>query len=152
MTDTRPSQPETADSFRGLEKAFNDAAGQREEEAKEAAVTFRQEQVGTLSKDKMSDAEWDELIGAARKAAQRGAKEYLLLRFPSDLCTDDSRAINNPPNDTWPKTLRGKALDIYQRWLETLHPQGFGLTASVLDFPGGLPGDVGLFLRWGDAA
>ena len=41
---------------------------------------------------------WDELVDQARKAAERGEKQYLLLRFPSELCTDDSRAINNPPN------------------------------------------------------
>ncbi len=152
MSDDQPSQPDTADSFRGLEKTFKDAAVQREDDAKQAAAIFRQEQVDMLSKETMSDSDWNGLLDAARKAAERGEKEYLLLRFPSDLCTDDSRAINNPPNDGWPATLRGKASDIYQRWHETLQPQGFGLSASVLDFPGGQPGDVGLFLRWGEPA
>ena len=151
MTDDNPSQRETAASFRGLEKAFKDAAVQHKEDTELAAAVSRQEQVETLIKSKMENAEWQELLEGARKAAEHGEKQYLLLRFPSDLCTDNSRAINNPPNDTWPETLRGKASDIYQRWRETLHPQGFGLSASVLDFPGGQPGDVGLFLRWGEA-
>ncbi len=152
MTDDKPSQPETADSFRGLEKTFKDTAVQHKEDLKLAVVNSRREQVETLIKSKMDDAEWEELLEAARKAASHGEKQYLLLRFPSDLCTDNSRAINNPPNDSWPETLRGKASDIYQRWRETLHPQGFGLSAMVLDFPDGQPGDVGLFLRWGEAA
>jgi len=151
MIDHNSSQLETADLFRGFEKAFKNAAIQRKEETKLAAIISRREQVETLIKSKMKDAEWDEMLDAARKAAQCGEKQYLLLRFPSDLCTDGSRAINNPPNDSWPRTLRGKASDIYQRWRETLQPQGFGLSASVLDFPGGQPGDVGLFLRWARA-
>jgi hypothetical protein len=151
MTEDNHAPLETADSFRGFEKTFKDAAVQHKEDLKLAAAVSRQEQVAMLIKTKMDDAEWDALLGAARRAAEHGAKQYLLLRFPSDLCTDDSRAINNPPNDDWPKTLRGKASDIYQRWRETLQPQGFGLSASVLDFPGGQPGDVGLFLRWGEA-
>ena len=151
MADDIPSQLNTADSFRRFEKAFDDAAIQRKEDAKLATAAFRQKQVEALSKDKMGDAEWDELVGAARKAAQHGEKQHLLLRFPSDLCTDGARAINNPPNESWPQTLRGKASDIYQRWRETLQPRGFGLSACVIDFPGGRPGDVGLFLQWGEA-
>jgi hypothetical protein len=83
-------------------------------------------------------------------ASERGEKQYLLLRFPSDVCTDDARAINNPPNPEWPQTLQGEAADIYQRWHTALRPHGFDLFAQVLDFPGGKPGDVGLFLKWGE--
>ena len=46
----------------------------------------------------ITDVAWTELVDQARKAAGRGEKQYLLLRFPSELCTDDARAINNPPN------------------------------------------------------
>jgi hypothetical protein len=152
MTDNNPSQPQTADSFRGFEQIFKDAEVQRKEDTETAAATLRQEQVESLKKHRLDDAEWNELLGAAQKAAQRGEKQFLLLRFPSDLCTDGARAINNPPNDSWPQTLRGKASDIYQRWRETLQPHGFGLSASVTDFPGGRPGDVGLFLQWGEAS
>jgi hypothetical protein len=56
----------------------------------------------------------------------------------------------DPPNDTWPETLRGEAAEIYQRWSATLRPDGFDLSGQVLDFPQGKPGDVGLFLRWGE--
>jgi hypothetical protein len=84
----------------------------------------------------------------ARIAAERGAKEYMLLRIPAELCVDDTRAINNPPNDAWPDTLRGETADIYRRWDTVLRPHGFHIAAQVLTFPGGKPGDVGLFLRW----
>jgi hypothetical protein len=76
----------------------------------------------------ITDVAWNELIGKSRKAAAHGEKQYLLLRFPSDLCTDDSRAINNPPNPTWPQTLRGEAADIYNPWHTALRPHGFDLS------------------------
>jgi hypothetical protein len=46
--------------------------------------------------------------------------------------------------------LRGEAAEIYLRWKRDLRPHGFRLTARVLDFPGGIPGDIGLFLVWGE--
>jgi hypothetical protein len=29
-----------------------------------------------------------------------------------------------------------------------MKPHGFRLAAKVLDFPGGMPGDIGMFLLW----
>lgn len=97
----------------------------------------------------LSDANWNRLLRSARHAAGRGEKEYLLLRFPSELCTDRSRAIN-ASDPGWPDTLRGVAAQIYARWNTELRPMGLRLTARVISFPGGIPGDVGLFLKWGD--
>jgi len=37
-------------------------------------------------------------------------------------------------------------MELYARWCDQLSPRGFHLAARVLDFPGGKPGDVGLFL------
>src|ERR1700733_6510104 len=141
---------QSADSFRGYEQAFKDAQDQSKRDLKTEAAEHRQEQVKAMIEGEITDPAWDELVGQARKAAERGEEQYLLLRFPSELCTDDSRAINNPPNPTWPQTLRGEAADIYNRWSMALRPHGFDLSAQVLDFPGGKPGDVGLFLRWGE--
>jgi hypothetical protein len=42
--------------------------------------------------------------------------------------------------------LRGEAAELYLRWERDLKPLGFGLSARVLDFPGGKPGDIGLFM------
>jgi hypothetical protein len=151
MIEGNPFLDNSADSFRGFEKAFNDAQGQEKQDLKHAAAELRQEKVKSLIDYKINDPEWDVLLGRARKAAEHGEKQYLLLRFPSDLCTDNSRAINNPPNDAWPETLRGEAAEIYQRWHAALRPLGFTISAQVLDFPDGKPGDVGLFLRWGES-
>ena len=34
-------------------------------------------------------------------------------------------------------------------WERELRQRGLGITARVLNFPGGMPGDIGLFLTWG---
>jgi CBS-domain-containing membrane protein len=90
---------------------------------------------------------WRDLIHAAHEAAERGETEFLLLRFPSQLCSDDGRAVN-APDPEWPRTLRGEAAEMYLRWERELRPRGFHLTARVLEFPEGVPGDIGLFLSW----
>jgi hypothetical protein len=82
-----------------------------------------------------------------RGAAERGEREVLALRFPSEYCTDGGRAINSfEPN--WPDTLTGFAKRAYEFWQKELEPQGYKLRAQIMDFPGGMPGDVGIFLRW----
>jgi hypothetical protein len=143
---------QSAEAFQGFERAFKDARVQQTRTLKAEAAQHRHQQIEEMIKTKITDAAWDDLVHHARTAAEHGAEQCLLLRFPSDLCSDGSRAINNPPNDSWPETLRGEAAEIYQRWHLTLRPLGFNLSAQVLEFPGGKPGDVGLFLRWGEKA
>jgi len=72
-----------------------------------------------------------------------------MLRFPNQLCSDGGRAINIA-DPCWPAMLRGEAAELYLRWEQELKPEGFRLSAHVLDFPGGMPGDIGLFLVWGE--
>jgi hypothetical protein len=149
--ESKPSADiQSAESFRGFEQAFKDAQTRKQQDLNREAAEHRKEQVNEMIEGKITDDAWEGLVHHARTAAEHGEKEYLLLRFPSDLCTDDARAINNPPNPTWPETLRGEAADIYARWDGTLRPYGFNLSAQVLNFPDGKPGDVGLFLRWGE--
>ncbi|MBV8090153.1 MAG: hypothetical protein JO139_11370, partial [Alphaproteobacteria bacterium] len=62
-------------------------------------------------------------------------------------CTDRGRAINNLEPD-WEKTLTARPKLAYDFWHDRLRPLGFGLKAEILDYPGGMPGDVGLFLTW----
>jgi hypothetical protein len=50
----------------------------------------------------------------------------------------------------WPATMRGEPADLYLRWDRDLKSSGFHLTARVLDYPDGMPGDIGLVLGWGD--
>ena len=80
-------------------------------------------------------------------AVKDGKMEAMVYSFPSTLCSDSGRAINN--NDPrWPETLQGKAREFYDRYEEFGKPQGYRLKAMVINFPGGMPGDVGFFLNW----
>lgn len=80
-------------------------------------------------------------------AAKNGEFEALVYSFPSDLCTDSGRAITNAdPN--WPETLQGKARQLYERFMANGKQHGYKLKAMIINFPGGMPGDVGFFVNW----
>lgn len=85
-----------------------------------------------------------------RAAAERGQTELMVMRFPNALCSDHGRALNNS-DPTWPETLTGRPRQAYELWRDQLRPAGFRLSAMIIEWPGGLPGDVGLFLKWGEA-
>lgn len=82
-----------------------------------------------------------------KEAAKRGETEVMVMRFPSALCTDSGRAINNAEAG-WPETLTGRPRQAFALWKEHLQPAGYGLRALIIDWPGGLPGDVAFFLSW----
>jgi hypothetical protein len=82
-----------------------------------------------------------------RAAAGRGQTELMVMRFPTALCTDKGRAINNLDKD-WPETLTGRPRQAYELWRDSLKSAGYNLTAMIVEWPGGLPGDVGFFLKW----
>jgi hypothetical protein len=84
-------------------------------------------------------------------AIKDGKMEAMVYSFPSDLCTDSGRAINN--NDPrWTETLQGKAKEFFERYEKLGRPQGYRLKAMVVNFPGGVPGDIGFFLNWAPPA
>jgi hypothetical protein len=82
-----------------------------------------------------------------KAAAERGEREVLALRFSSTYCSDGGRAINSFEPD-WPKTLTGFAKRAHEFWQKELEPKGYKVRAQIMDFPGGMPGDVGIFLKW----
>jgi hypothetical protein len=52
----------------------------------------------------------------------------------------------------WLATLPKGARQIYDYWRVHLKPGGFGFIARIIDYPGGMPGDVGLFFTWPKSA
>lgn len=80
-------------------------------------------------------------------AARHGRFEVLAMRFPASLCADGGRAINNGLSG-WEETLPGKAREAYEVWSKAGRKKGFRFMAKILDFPHGMPGDVGLFVSW----
>jgi CBS domain-containing protein len=146
------SEPDDTSSgaadFRRLAADFESTEAHRREDLRHSAGEERQHRAEELIGKHISDGSWRHLLHEARTAAEQGLKEFLLLRFPSQVCSDGGRAVN-VPDPGWPKTLRGEAAEIYLRWSHDLQPQGFHLSARVVDFPDGMPGDIGMFLVWG---
>jgi len=137
-----------ASQFEKLVAEFAHGQAEQRQEAREAASEQRRQKVAELIDQHVSDESWRGVLHSARQAAERGAKEFMVLRFPSELCSDGGRAINLA-DPAWPATLKGEAAEVYLRWERDLRPHDFHLSARVLDFPRGMPGDIGLFLNWG---
>jgi CBS domain-containing protein len=144
-----PADGLNAAAFRELNEDFHAAAAHHDEDARREAADHRQQVAKQLIDTHVSDAVWQAKLHSAREAATAGRKECLLLRFPSELCADGGRAID-VAEAGWPATLRGEAAEFYLRWERELKCRGFHLAARVLAYPGGMPGDIGLFLVWGD--
>jgi hypothetical protein len=81
------------------------------------------------------------------RAAEAGQTEVQVYRFPNALCSDRGRKINNS-EPGWEETLEGRPKLGYEFWHDHLRPLGFHLRAEVLEYPGGMPGDIGFFLTW----
>jgi hypothetical protein len=87
--------------------------------------------------------------GAAiiQRAVNAGLTEVEVYRFPNTLCTDNGRAINQQ-EPGWEKTLTGVPREIYQLWHKYFRPRGYKLRVQIVDWPGGMPGSVGMSLSW----
>jgi hypothetical protein len=87
--------------------------------------------------------------GAAiiRRAVNAGLTEVQVHRFPNQLCTDRGRAINQMEAG-WEQTLTGVPKEIYSLWYKHFRQRGYKLKVQIVDFPNGMPGDVGMFLSW----
>ena len=117
----------------------------RAEEARKKLVATLQEEIA-VTPEKIAEIKHS-LANKTRAAAERGEKEVLVMRFPSALCSDRGRAINNAEAD-WPTTLTGRPRQAYEFWQEHLRPAKYKLRAMIIDWPGGMPGDVAFFLSW----
>jgi len=84
-----------------------------------------------------------------QRAAANGLTEVQIFRFPNSLCTDRGRAINNQ-EPGWENTLTGVPKEIYQLWQRAFRAKGYKLRFQIVDFPKGMPGDVGVTLSWSE--
>jgi hypothetical protein len=81
------------------------------------------------------------------RAVSNGLTEVQVYRFPNALCTDHGRAINQQEQG-WEQTLTGLPKEMYQFWERQLRPRGYKIRFQIVDFPDGMPGDVGITLKW----
>jgi hypothetical protein len=117
--------------------------------AQQAEDAAKAELFDRLSKPSgMSD---DEIMAKANivisRAAENGLMSVQVFRFPNHLCTDNGRAINQQ-EPGWEKTLTGHGKEIHEFWKRRLEPLGYRIGYSITDYPGGMPGDVRITLRW----
>jgi CBS-domain-containing membrane protein len=144
-----PDAGPNAKNFRSLVERFHNDETQQRAALREAAAEQSKHRTAELLETHLTEDAWRDLLRHASDAAAAGAIEFLLLRFPNQLCTDGGRAID-VAEEGWPATLRGEAAEIYLRWERELKHRGFHLAAKILEYPDGKPGDVGLFLIWGE--
>ncbi len=81
------------------------------------------------------------------RAVSNGKTEVQVYRFPNKLCTDRGRAINQQ-EPGWERRSPVVPKEIYQLWAKYFRARGYKLRVEIVDFPGGMPGDVGMTLKW----
>jgi len=84
-----------------------------------------------------------------QRAVRNGLTEVQVYRFPNSLCTDKGRAINQQ-EPGWENTLTGIPKEIFQLWTDYLKPRGYRIGYQIIDYPGGVPGDIAITIAWGD--
>ena len=126
------------------EKASAAARAQAQAEAEKLALIERLSKPSGLSDDEVMK----KAAAIIQGAAKNGLTEVQVFRFPNTLCTDRGRAINQQ-EPGWEKTLTGIPKEIYEFWDRRLRALGYKLRVQIVDFSGGVPGDVGMTLRWG---
>ena len=124
-------------------KAAEQVQHMREQQEKQAALIEEFNKPPARTADQLMEL----VQQMVSRAAERGESQVEIYKFPSKVCTDHGRAINHFEPD-WYKSLTGRPQLAYEFWKERLQPLGLGLKAEILDYPGGFPGDVSLFLTW----
>jgi hypothetical protein len=90
---------------------------------------------------------FDRINKAVLIAAEQGNHQLQVMTFPCRYCSDGGRRINIADPE-WPSTLEGFAKRAYDFYVKELRPLGYKLHAEIISFPGGMPGEVALFLKW----
>jgi hypothetical protein len=149
--------------------AEREARRRRDREAEEQLQRRKEEELADfrrrLDNFELTEATIQSGLDRIRRAFERGETELMIAAFPSNFCTDGGRAIVNagaPPinkpskedlaqrsdEPEWLATLPAGARLVFDYWKVNLKPGGFGFTARIINYPGGMPGDVGLFFAW----
>jgi CBS domain-containing protein len=140
----------SAELLRSEVRALKQEAVDAAEATKRAAELERKRRIKALLEHHVSAELWREILNHAEESAKHGEKEFLMLRFPSDLCADGGLMID-VAEAGWESTLRGEAAEIYKKWRDELRPEGFGLSARIVSYEeDGTLGDIGLYLTWGE--
>ncbi len=129
-----------AEAEKATEAARKKAAADAEKKALLDKLTAPS---GVVEEERMKRA-----AAIIERAVSNGLSEVLVMRFPNSLCTDNGRAINQQ-EPGWELTLTGLPKELFEFWEQQLRPLGYKIRFQIVDWPGGVPGDVGITLKWG---
>jgi hypothetical protein len=153
--------------------AERDARRRRDQDAEEQLQRRKEEELAEFRQRLENFQLTDQIIHSGldriRRAFERGETELMFTSFPCDFCTDGGRAVINagePPinkptkeeaarqaeEPDWLLTMPAGVRKVHEYWKTDLRPGGFGLAARVISYPGGKPGDIGLFFTWPKSA
>lgn len=122
--------------------------GEEEKRASEAAAKAQREALRQEFMEREVQPEAMQRVASlVQKSIDQGDKQALIFQFPSEWLPDSGRAITSG-DARWNEKLDGFAKRAYTYFERELAPRGFQLRAQVLDWPGGMPGDIGFFLTW----
>jgi hypothetical protein len=140
--------PSAADVLKRMEEI---QAGKAMDLARKKAAAQEEEHRRIEQLSKPLGVSDEELLRRAihiiEQAVDNGLTEVEVARFPSALCTDHGRAINQQESG-WEKTLTGQPKELYQFWETHLKPLGYRARYQIVTFPDGMPGDIGVTLSW----
>ena len=127
------------------EKASEEMRAQKAKEAEKRALLDQLAKPSGVS----DELRMERAAAIIKRAVDNGLTEIEVGRFPNQLCTDGGRAINQQ-EPGWENTLTGLPKELYGFWKKYLQPRGYRLRFQVVEWPGGMPGDIGVTLSWGE--
>lgn len=125
------------------EKASAAAKAHAAAEAEKQAFLDRLSKPSGLTDDQVSE----KASHIISRAVENGLTSVQVLRFPNHLCTDDGRAIDQGEAG-WENTLTGIPKELLSYWERQLKPRGYRIKYHIIDYSGGMRGDVGVVLSW----
>ena len=136
--------PSAKDCFREVVRAEAEEARKQDKGEVEKKKLWEQfsKPSGVSDEDRLKRA-----ASIIKRAVRNKLTEVEIGRFPNQLCTDRGRTIiQGEPG--WEDTLTGLPKELHQFWLKHLAPLGYKIHVRIVDWPHGMPGDVGIALSW----
>ena len=139
-------------SVKELQAKIAQAEGDKASAAAKAHAAAEAEKQAFIDRISKPSGLTDDQIGEKashiiNRAVENGLTSVQVFRFPNHLCADNGRAIDQ--NEAgWDKTLTGIPKELLDYWERQLKPRGYRIKYHIIDFPGGMRGDVGVVLSW----
>lgn len=137
----------SADSVRSYTQSKKDKEAEERRTFEAAARAEREKLHAAFQEREIRPEALDRIAALVQKMVDLGERQALVLQFPSEWLPDQGRAITNH-DKLWFEKLDGFPKKAHDFFLKELEPRGFQLRAEIMNWPGGMPGDVGFYLTW----